>query len=199
MNNNICQFYVILGNKNFIAPIDNNVYINATNVKGVNELSKNIIDTYKEKAKLGIKVGSEIIFLIPDNKYKNKTEEIIKQLKVNGRVEVMIPKSTNINKSEAPEQIKEIKIEVEEKKKEDKKNDITKEVLKEEKVELKEEPKIQEKTTVYQPSNNIYRGTINPETYKGLKKTKKNNTPAIIIFVISLIFFIISLILLFFM
>jgi len=54
-----------------------------------------------------------------------------------------------------------------------------------------------EKTPIYQPTDNIYRGTIDSNTYNNFKKTKKNNNLAIIIFIISFIFFIVSLILLF--
>jgi len=99
MNNSICQFYVIFGDKNFVVPINNNVYINATNLKDIKELSNRILDEYKEKAKSKTKVGSEIIFLIPNEKYKAKTEEIIKNLKVNGKIE-LIPTKTTVSKKE---------------------------------------------------------------------------------------------------
>ena len=36
MNNNICQFYVVFGNKNFEST-NNKVYINASNISNIKE------------------------------------------------------------------------------------------------------------------------------------------------------------------
>lgn len=213
MNNNICQFYVILGNKNFIVPNNNNnAYIDATKTKNVKELSDKILNTYKEKAKLGIKVGNQIIFLIPDEKYKLQTEEIIKKLKVNGIVQVMT--SNPIPKKEIPIQKvvqptpqipvpnpnQQVKIEQPKQVEKTVKQDINtlksfptiekKEEIKERELTIKEEKKEEQ-----QIKDNVYRGTIDNNIYS-TQKNKKSNKVAIIIFIISLIFFLISCILL---
>ena len=209
MNNNICQFYVIFGNRNFVPPMNNNVYINASNIKEIKELQIKIIDAYKEKAKLGNKVGSEIIFIIPNEKYKQKTEEIIKQLKVNGKIQVMATKVETVKPvsepvkpvqqnqpleiNEVPKKINEINTFPKEPPKKEIINSIKQEDVK--KQELKQE----EKQTVCQRIDNVYRGTVDSTTYTNFNKPKKNNNVAIIIFAISFIFFIVSLILLFFM
>lgn len=217
MNNDICQFFVIFGKKNFTPPVNNNAYINATNINNVKELSDKILNTYKEKARLGIKVGSEIVFLIPDEKYRLKTEEIIKQLKVNGKIEVMNQEKTKIQEivsaplpftltkesfennvekvitnvdstitSNQEPNIPKLENNVETPKVEEKKEEVT-------------EAKVEEKSQIYQPSNNIYRGTVDSNTYTNFKKPNKTNNLAVIIFIISFIFFVISLILLFVM
>lgn len=214
MNNNLCQFYVVFGNKNFESS-NNKVYINANNINNLKELSDKIISTYKEKAKLGFKVGSEIIFLIPNEKYRQKTEEIIKQLKVNGKIEVMEPiKSKTPETFSGPLPPPPLEMKVSEKKEEktieinafpQKLNKIEeKNITSEENLNTKEENKAiekkeEDKTPVYQPNDNIYRGTIDSTTYTNFNKPKKKNNLALIIFIISLIFFIISLILLFVM
>lgn len=194
MNNNICQFYIILGNENNITKKEDNVYINATNITDIKELSKIIIDTYKEKAKEGKTVASEIIFLIPNEKYRSKTEQIIKELKVNGKVELIEePKKEEVKEEkempvEKKDEVKEVV--VEESKVEEKTNEVKVEEPKKED-SLQEE--IKPKTQVYKKETTTYKGTS-----LGLKKKKQNNIPAIIIFIISLIFFIISLLLLIF-
>ena len=213
MNNNICQFYVIFGNRNFVPPTNNNVYIDANNIKDLKELQVKIIEAYKEKSKLGIKVGSEIIFIIPNEKYRQKTEEIIKQLKVNGKIEVMVQKKEQepiINNTIA-------QVEVEKTSKVDEKvikpipqkiteiNNIPKQTNQtttatlEKQEEIKSKQKANEPESLAQKKDNIYRGTVDSTTYTNLNKPKKNNKIAIIIFIISLIFFIASLALLFFM
>lgn len=186
MNNNlICQFYVILGNRTFIPPANNDVYINATDINDIKDLSNKIINSYKEKAKIGIKVGSEIIFLIPNEKYRPYTEDIIKKLKVNGKVELMT-KPTPIKSTE----VEQVKQELKEKKEE---SSIKPNI--EEKIE-KDKNNFKEKTPIYHPTDNIYRGTIDSTTYNSFQKPKKSNKVAITVFIISLIFFIVSLILL---
>lgn len=213
MNNNICQFYVIFGNRNFNPPTNNNVYIDANNIKNLKELQVKIIDAYKEKSKLGFKVGSEIIFIIPNEKYRQKTEEIIKQLKVNGKIEIMNQKkeqepvvNNKINpiRQVKPLEIKETKVETAPQNiteintfpKQQIQSNITN-IEKKEEIKLEQTPIEQE---IAPPKkDNIYRGTVDSTTYTNLNKSKKNNKIAIIIFVISLIFFIASLVLLFFM
>ena len=190
MNNNICQFYIILGNENNITKKEDNVYINATNITDIKELSKIIIDTYKEKAKEGKTVASEIIFLIPNEKYRTKTEQIIKELKVNGKVEIIEVLKKESLKEEIKEEIPVEKEEVVETPKEEEKTNEVK-VEEQKKEEVQEE--IKPKTQIYKKETTTYKGTS-----LGLKPKKQNNVPAIIIFIISLIFFIISLLLLIF-
>lgn len=190
MNNNICKFYIILGNENNIEKKEDNVYINATNITDIKELSKIIIDKYKEKAKEGIKVASEIIFLIPNEKYRTKTEQIIKELKVNGKVEIIEVLKKESLKEEIKEEIPVEKEEVVETPKEEEKTNEVK-VEEQKKEEVQEE--IKPKTQIYKKETTTYKGTS-----LGLKPKKQNNVPAIIIFIISLIFFIISLLLLIF-
>ena len=222
MNNNLCQFYVVFSNKNFVSPNNNNVYISANNINNLKELSDKIIATYKEKSKAGIKVGSEIIFLIPNEKYRQKTLDIIKQLKVNGKIEVMDAVKTKTPETFSgplPPPPLEMKNPTEKIEKPILANSIPNELNKIEeknisneivlnKEETKEEIKIEDtsidkkaddKTNIYQPNDNIYRGTIGSGTYTTLNQEKKKNNLALIIFVISFIFFIISLILLFVM
>lgn len=181
MNNNICQFYIILGIKNFNYPKNNDVYINATNIKDLNELSKCILDSYKEKAKLGNKVLGEIIFIIPDEKYTTKTQEIINKLKVNGKIKVL-PKTTTEEKKVQTNNI------------EQKPNPKPEIKPQEEKIE-QQKPKV----SIYQPEKNIYKSNYDNKTYTNLNKSKESNKKAIILFIISFIFFIIALILSFFM
>ena len=46
MNKDICQFYVVVGDSNFIVPSDNNVYINATNVNDYKLIQDEIFKIY---------------------------------------------------------------------------------------------------------------------------------------------------------
>ena len=212
MNNNICQFFIIFGNNNFTVPNTNDVYINATSIKDLKELSNVILDNYRKKAKLGFKVGNEIIFLIPDERYRKNTLEVIKQLKVNGKIKVLeqpnqikqpqqkvVLENTNINQPTttivAPNTIN---------------NNVVsstintnnnQNVKKEEVVQNNNVNNETENKKTSPQLNNIYRGTVDSNTYANFNKKKKNkeNKVAIIIFIISLIFFIISLILLFVM
>lgn len=208
MNNNICQFYVLFGNRNFKPPQNNDVYINATDIYELKDLSAKIMETYKEKAKAGFKVGSEIIFLIPNEKYRPHTEDIIKKLKVNGKVEVMAPnpkKEIQNLKAIMPtlqpkpvvtsESVVTENVSVAPQKEE---TIIPKQEIKEEVPEPKKEvseTKTEEKVPVFHPETNVYRGSIDNNNFK---KTKKTNKVPVIIFIISLIFFIASLLLLFF-
>ena len=208
MNNNICQFYVLFGNRNFKPPQNNDVYINATDIYELKDLSARIMETYKEKAKAGFKVGSGIIFLIPNEKYRPHTEDIIKKLKVNGKVEVMAPNpKKEIQNLKAimptlqpkpevkPEPVITEEVNVEPK---TEVPVIPKQEIKEEILEQKQEvsePKQDEKTPVFHPETNVYRGSIDNNSFK---KKKKTNKLPVIIFIISLIFFIASLLLLIF-
>ena len=204
MNNNICQFYVIFGNRNFKAESDNNVYINATDVHDLKELSEKILNEYKTKAKQGVKVGSEIIFLIPNERYKTYTEDVIKKLKVNGKIELMQPSKVATPKVElSKEELTKVKLtEPISTKAIDSVQPVVEQAVSEEKKAINPintnqvSTEKEQKAPVYKPNDNIYRGTINNSTYNNFQKPKKSNKVPIIIFIISLIFFIVSLMLL---
>ena len=89
MNKDKCQFYVVIGDSSFVAPVDNNVYINATNKPDYKMIQDEIFRLYKEKAKLGISVGSEIIFLVGSISDSEKASDIINKLRLNGKIQVM--------------------------------------------------------------------------------------------------------------
>ena len=206
MNNNICQFYVIFGNRNFKTESNNNVYINATDIHDLKELSEKILNEYKSKAKQGVKVGSEIIFLIPNERYKTYTEDVIKKLKVNGKIELMQSPKVATPKVELPKEDL-TKVKTEKKITTPSVDPVQSTIKKEETKEKTNTNQInttqvskekEQKAPVYKPSDNIYRGTINNSTYNNFQKPKKSNKVPIIIFIISFIFFIVSLILLLF-
>ena len=193
MKKDICQFYVVLGDSSFVAPNDNNVYINATNINDYKMIQDEIFRVYKEKAKLGFSVASEIIFLVGGISDSEKAKEIITKLRLNGKIEVI--------KKELPPKIEEEKKEV-----------VAPPIIEkiEEtslKVEPKEEPKKIEKETlneteeIKQPDN-IYRRDFESNNYSGyvgrpIKEKEKISKWPLIIFIISLLLFIGSVVLLF--
>lgn len=207
MNKDICQFYIVVGDSSFMPPKDNNVYINATNIVDYKIIQDEIFRLYKEKAKQGITVGSEIIFLVGGISDSEKANEIISKLRLKGKIQVIgrtRPKEV-IKKSEEIKPKEEI-IKSEETKKEEKiippppirenfeissKKEI---VTKEEKLAF---PDLEE---VKQPSN-VYRRDFETNNYSGYigkpieKKNKLGKLP-LIIFIISLLIFVGSLILL---
>lgn len=84
----ICQFYVILGDKKFVPKDDFNVYINATSVEDIRLIWKAIEVSYQKKSKEGKQVGREIIFLISDVLYEARAKEIIDKLHINGKIQL---------------------------------------------------------------------------------------------------------------
>lgn len=72
-----CQFYIVLGNREFRAPNDGNVYINATGVLDNDLIKLAIYRAYSKKNNENIKVGSEIIFLIPSMEFQTRCQEIV--------------------------------------------------------------------------------------------------------------------------
>ena len=205
MNKDICQFYVVVGDNSFIAPVDNNVYINATNVDDYKLIQDKIFKLYKEKAKLGVVVGGEIIFLVGGISDSEKANDIMSKLRLNGKVQII--------KKEKKKALKEEIIEIPNIEKE-------KVIEKEEKVvppPIRENFEVSENVGVdlsitkdkkdineevnKQPDNvykrdfesNNYNGYIGKPTYK---KDKVGKWP-LILFIISLLLFIGSVILLF--
>lgn len=186
MNNNICQFYIVIGDKDFVSPDNVNVYINATDVTDMKVIQDEIFRLYKEKAKTGVSVGSEIIFLVGSISDSNKANEIIKRLRLNGKIEVM-------NKVEVKEEIKE------EEKKEVSNDTLNTDKLEELAVIDKEELEVEDDLTDIKPAN-VYKKELD-SNYSGYigkpieKKDKFGKLP-IIFFIISLILFIVSVVML---
>ena len=99
----VCQFYVILGNKDYQGKNDGNVYINATGVGDINLIKDAIFKYYHKKSKENVKVSSRIIFLIPDSSLDAQCQMIIDQLHLVGeiqylpkRVEKVVPLESNV-------------------------------------------------------------------------------------------------------
>lgn len=194
MNKDVCQFYVVLGDSSFVAPNDNNVYINATNIIDYKMIQDEIFKVYKEKAKLGFSVASEIIFLVGGISDSEKAKDIITKLRLNGKIEVMkreTPKKNTEEKKEVivPPSIENIEMTP-------LKDEVKEEVKK---VEDESLNKVEENK---QPDN-VYRRDFESNNYSGyvgmpIKKEKeKSSKLPLIIFIISLLLFIGSVVLLF--
>lgn len=83
----VCQFYVILGNKDYQGKNDGNVYINATGVRDINLIKDAIFKYYHKKSKENIKVSNRIIFLLPDSSLDAQCQMIIDQLHLVGEIQ----------------------------------------------------------------------------------------------------------------
>ena len=94
----VCQFYIILGNKDYQVKNDGNVYINATGVRDINLIKDAIFKYYHKKSKENIKVSSRIIFLIPDSSLDAQCQMIIDQLHLIGEIQYF-PKKVETNVS----------------------------------------------------------------------------------------------------
>lgn len=199
MKKDVCQFYVVLGDSSFVAPNDNNVYINATSIIDYKMIQDEIFRVYKEKAKQGFNVASEIIFLISGISDSEKANDIINKLRLNGKIEVIrreVPKRVVAEKKEivippVRENFEVVSL------KDDAKEEIKKEETKQvvsEKVNKVEENK--------QPDN-VYRRDFDSNNYSGYvgkpikEKEKGSSKLPLIIFIISLLLFIGSVVLLF--
>lgn len=197
MNKDICQFYVVVGDSNFIVPSDNNVYINATNVNDYKLIQDEIFKIYKEKAKLGVKVGSEIIFLVDSISDSEKANDIISKLRLNGKIQVMRKeKREEFTMEKSNDKLEKVKS-----------NEITPppvrdvfEVLDEIPKEIdKKEEKLQEEI---KKADNIYKRDFETTNYSGyigrpIENKDKGGKWPLIIFIISLLLFISSVVLLF--
>lgn len=210
MNKDVCQFYVVLGDSSFVAPNDLNVYINATNIIDYKMIQDEIFRVYKEKAKQGVSVGSEIIFLVGGISDSEKANDIITKLRLNGKIQVIRKIEPEVKKedTEDKEKIKKTvpeempKLEVKEEK-----QDVGMNVLTEKKEETKEElfgkldSKYNELEENKQPDN-VYRRDFDSNNYSGyigkpIKEKEKFGKLPLIIFIISLLLFIGSVVLLF--
>ena len=200
MNKDICQFYVVVGDSNFIVPSDNNVYINATNVNDYKLIQDEIFKIYKEKAKLGVKVGSEIIFLVDSISDSEKANDIISKLRLNGKIQVMRKeKREEFTMEKSNDKLEKVKS-----------NEITPppvrdvfEVLDEipEKIDNKND-KVEETEEATRKADNIYKRDFETTNYSGyigrpIENKDKGGKWPLIIFIISLLLFISSVVLLF--
>lgn len=88
---NKCQFYVILGNRDFRPPRDHNVYINATGVRDFNLIKSSILKNWQKQRKI-MPVSDKIIYFIPSEEYRSQANEIIQKTGFYGEVQVMAPK-----------------------------------------------------------------------------------------------------------
>ncbi len=109
----LCQFYIILGNKNFTGKNDGNVYINATGAQDVKLINKAIFNAFHKKRDEGILVANHIIFLIPNDEYKEQSLKIMDELNLDGKIEyleekkeTLIPKIKEIPPQEVREEEK---------------------------------------------------------------------------------------------
>ena len=84
-----CQFYIILGNKDYQGKNDGNVYINATGVRDINLIKDAIFKYYHKKSKENIKVSNRIVFLVPDSSLDMQCQMIIEQLHLNGEIQYL--------------------------------------------------------------------------------------------------------------
>lgn len=172
----VCQFYIILGNKEYQGKNDGNVYINATGVRDINLIKDAIFKYYHKKSKENIKVSNRIIFLIPDSSLDAQCQMIIDQLHLVGEIQYLSRPQEKIvsldndgshlsEKSSSKEALKpiddlrqesnpqaqDIPIEKE-----------TKNTLEEVRQEIQENSSKEEKSTDLSslPKDNIYRGDI---------------------------------------
>lgn len=196
MDSNMCQFYIVIGDKGFVSPDNVNVYINATDVTDLKVIQDEIFRLYKEKAKAGFKVSGEIIFLVGGISDSDKANEIIRRLRLNGRIEVIKSSEVNLEKIEKiPEE--NIKV-LEEKKIEDNKiSEKEKEVVP---VKEVKEMVLDEEITDIKPDN-VYKrefeSNYNGYIGKPIEKKDKFGKLPVIFFIVSLILFIGSIVLLF--
>lgn len=98
-NNSVCQFYVVIGEKEFQPPIDHNVYINATGVMDPKLVQHAIYERYNKKRSEQCLVGEKIIFLIPSEEYREQASNMMKMVGVtNGEIQIFasVPKKEEV-------------------------------------------------------------------------------------------------------
>lgn len=91
----VCQFYIILGEKEFRPPNDGNVYINATGVMDNRLIWESISRAFGKKNSERVAVASKIIFLVPDMSFFDRCNEIMNTLRIKGEVQVL-PKKQEV-------------------------------------------------------------------------------------------------------
>lgn len=97
MERNVCQFYIVLGDKEFRPFNDGNVYINATGVLDNRLIYDSVIRAYNKKNSENAIVASEIVFLVPDMSFQARCQEIISELRIRGRIQILPSKEEEFN------------------------------------------------------------------------------------------------------
>ena len=109
---NICQFYIILGDKDF-RPLNNkDVYINATGVLDNSLIRKYVWEKFDEKR--GKNINSKIIFLVPSDDFKYRCEEIANALNIKYDVKTVSEYISENEKSQNIDNIKKVEAELKE-------------------------------------------------------------------------------------
>ena len=85
--NKVCQFYIVLGDREYKGQNDGNVYINATGVIDVNLIRDAVFKHYHRKSKESIQVSDHIIFLVPDHSFDEQCRMIIEKLNLVGEIQ----------------------------------------------------------------------------------------------------------------
>lgn len=82
VEDNNCQFYIIIGEKDFTPLNKKDVYINATGVNDINLISMAISREYKKKMSMETPavVSNKIIFLVPSYEYDSVCKKIVNEL-----------------------------------------------------------------------------------------------------------------------
>ena len=107
----ICQFYIIIGDKDFRPLNKKDVYINATGVNDINLISMAISREYKKKMSMEkpAVVSNKIIFLVPSNEYDSVCKKIVNELGIMyyeiKNISEYIVKNTNEEGFEAVRQV----------------------------------------------------------------------------------------------
>lgn len=173
----VCQFYIILGNKEYQGKNDGNVYINATGVRDINLIKDAIFKYYHKKSKENIKVSNRIIFLIPDSSLDAQCQMIIDQLHLVGEIQYLSrPQekivslgndsyhlSENSSSKEALKPIDDLRQESNPQAQDIPIEQETKNTLEEVRQEIQENSSKEEEKSTYLsslPKDNIYRGDI---------------------------------------
>lgn len=89
MGQEVCQFYIVLGDKEFRPPSDGNVYINATGVLDNRLIYDSIMRAYAKKSGENIAVANEIVFLVANENFKARCQEIISELRIRGSIQIL--------------------------------------------------------------------------------------------------------------
>lgn len=103
---NICQFYIIVGDKEFRPLNTNDVYINATGVLDNNLIREYVWKKFDEKR--GKNINSKIIFLVPSDDFKYRCEEIANALNIKYDVKFVSEYISENEKSQNIDNIKEV-------------------------------------------------------------------------------------------
>lgn len=107
---NICQFYIIIGDKDFRPLNTKDAYINATGILDNNLIKKDIWEKFEEKK--GKNINSKIIFLIPSNDFKYRCEEIANALNIDYEIKFISKYISENEKSQKLNNVKKVETEL---------------------------------------------------------------------------------------